>query len=539
MNKNDKRKQQEEYRILMEKKKRRLQKNRTRQSQAQPQKALVKEAAIRKKKQKKNEKKRRISQNLGVILVIVQLVISIIFIGVVLRLNILPFKYVAIIGILLLLLLIGVFVSQIRSKKKCISGKVASIFFSIILLFGSYYIVKSNSALFDITGGNKKVDSIVVAVKTKDAAKKLQDAKDYTFGVQYAMGGDNIEAAVNTINKELGTDVNTKECESIGKQADELFAGKVEAIVYNSAYTAMLEEEIEGFSDKTRIIYTHKIETEVDNEGNGIKVQKEPFSVFISGIDVYGDITTNSRSDVNIIATVNPKTHQVLLITTPRDYYVPIPGISGDKKDKLTHAGIYGVDASMATLGQVYDMGIDFYARINFTSLIDIVNALGGVDVESEYAFTTSKDSGVVMDVKKGMNTFNGEQALAFSRERQNLADGDNQRGKDQQAVIKGLINKMISPSALMGANKLIDSVRGNVDTNMAAKQIQSLIKQQLSEQSPWNIYSVAAEGTGDKQYCYSYKGKPLYVCQPDQTSVDKIKGLVDAVENGETLPAE
>ena len=265
-------------------------------------------------------------------------------------------------------------------------------------------------------------------------------------------------------------------------------------------------------------------------------MKNDTFSVYISGIDVYGAIETNSRSDVNIIAEVNPTTHQILLVTTPRDYYVEIPEVSGGQKDKLTHAGIYGVDKSMKTLEKLYDTNLDFYARVNFTSLITMVDALGGVDVESEYAFTTSEDSGLVMDVVQGTNHFNGKQALAFSRERQNVPGGDNQRGKDQQAVITAMIKKMVSPAILTGANGILNSVSGNVETNMSEAQIQELIKTQLSENPQWTITSMAAEGTGDTQYCYSYSGKPLYVMQPNQESVDAIKEAMDKVENGETL---
>ena len=190
----------------------------------------------------------------------------------------------------------------------------------------------------------------------------------------------------------------------------------------------------------------------------------------------------------------------------------------------------------MATLENLYDMEIDFYARVNFTSLIDIVDALGGVEVESEYAFTTSEDSGLVMDVVQGMNSFNGKQALAFSRERQNVPGGDNQRGKDQQAVITAMIKKMVSPAILTGANGIINSVSGNVETNMSETQIQDLIKQQLADGASWSIKSLAAEGTADSQYCYSYAGQPLYVTQPDAGSVETIKEALKAVENGEML---
>ena len=334
----------------------------------------------------------------------------------------------------------------------------------------------------------------------------------------------------------MGTEITTREYDSLAEQAEALHDGEVDAIIYNEGYTGILEEAFEGYSENTKVIYTHSIKSELENQSTDVQVKDESFSVYISGIDVFGAIETNSRSDVNIIAVVNPTSHQILLVTTPRDYYVEIPGVSGGEKDKLTHAGIYGVDTSMATLEQLYDTDLDFYARVNFTSLIEIVDALGGVDVESEYAFTTSYESGMVMNVSEGTNHFNGKEALAFSRERLNVPGGDNQRGKDQQAVITAMIKKMVSPAILTGANGILNSVSGNVETNMSESQIQELIKTQLSEGASWNITSMAAEGTGDNQYCYSYSGAPLYVMQPDQASVDAIKAAIDQVENGETL---
>lgn len=289
-------------------------------------------------------------------------------------------------------------------------------------------------------------------------------------------------------------------------------------------------------------VYALKVNTALDRiaigeesgrytEQHGIAVKDRPFNVYISGIDVYGDITQNSRSDVNLIATVNPGTHKVLITTTPRDYYVTIPGVSGAEGDKLTHAGIYGIDTSIATLENLYDTTIPFFVRVNFTSVEEIVDVMGGVDVESELAFTTSNDSGLVMDVKKGENHFNGKEALAFVRERQNLPTGDNQRGKNQQALLTSLIKKAMSPMILIRANGMINSVAGNSETNMSEKQIKSLIRMQLSDGKRWDIESVAATGddTG-KQWCYSYKEAPLYVTVPDWSKVEEIKNKIDAI---------
>ncbi|MEF9941992.1 MAG: LCP family protein [Lachnospiraceae bacterium] len=493
----------------------------------------------RRRKKKNIRRENHVSKTVGIVIACIQAVISIVFMVVLAQLNMLPTTYMIVLGCILALLCGVILLTQCKAKKRGIAGKLISIILSISLVFGAFYVVKANKAVGKISGGDFKSDNIVVAVGADDKAKDIKDAKSYTFGVQYAMGGNDVKEAVAAISKEVGKEIKVIEYKNLSEQEDAFFADKVQGIIYNEAYTGMMEENDPEYSNAVKVIYKHEIKKELENSATKVEVKQDTFSVFISGIDVFGKITTNSRSDVNIIATINPTTHQVLLTTTPRDYYVQIPDVTGSQKDKLTHAGIYGVDASMRTLSALYDMKIDFYARVNFTSLIEMVDVLGGVDVESDYAFTTSPESGKVMQVEKGMNTFDGKEALAFSRERHNVPDGDNQRGKDQQAVIEGMINKMISPTILVNANGIIDSVSGNVETNMSEEQIQALIKQQLSDGASWNIQSVAATGTGDSQYCYSYAGKALYVCQPDQASIDHIKALVDSVENGETITVE
>lgn len=265
-------------------------------------------------------------------------------------------------------------------------------------------------------------------------------------------------------------------------------------------------------------------------EEHGIDVTQQPFNVYISGIDVYGEITKESRSDVNLIVTVNPNTHKILITTTPRDYYVTIPGVSGDYRDKLTHAGIYGIDTSIATLENLYSTDIPFYARVNFSSVIDIVDAMGGIDIESEIAFTTSKASGKVVEIKEGMNHLNGKEALAFVRERKAFADGDHQRGKNQQILLSALIKKAISPMILLQASEMIDSVVGNAETNMSEQQMKALLKLQLNDLQGWDIETVAATGDDSgKQYCFSYSGGPLYVCIPDSSCVEEISQKMEA----------
>lgn len=489
--------------------------------------------------QPKGRRKRRPERSkrniLGNILLILQLIVSVAFVGILALSNIIPLKFMVLIGVfLIILLLIGV-VSQIKRRKRGTIGKVYIAVVTLIIGLASYYLGITTGALARITGGNTTVDTMVVAVRADDPAENLADAENYKFGVQYSISGDDMKETVAKINEDLGTKIDEVEYKNVNAQAKALHDGDVDAIIYNEGYKGILEDEFDGYSDKVKIIYTHHIKTELEDLSIDVDVT-EPFSVYLSGIDVYGEITQNSRSDVNIIATVNPKTRQILLVTTPRDYYVEIPEVSHGQKDKLTHAGIYGVDASIRTLSELYDVEIPFYARVNFTSLIDIVNILGGVDVDSEYEFTTSKAAGKVVDVKKGMNHFNGEEALAFSRERKHLPDGDNQRGKNQQAVLTAMIKKMVSPSMLLKANSIINSVSGNVETNMSQKQLQALIKRQLSVGGKWNIKSVAADGTGDQQACFSSGSQELYVTIPNETSVEEIQTEIDRVLNGETL---
>lgn len=484
----------------------------------------------------RERRENRGSRNLGLVLFVLQVMFSGIFAGLLVWLDMLPGTYIAMIFAALLALAAITLVSQLMASGKGIPGKVFSVIVMLVVTIGGFYVYRMSDTLNRVANTNYKVDTIVVAVMEEDKAENLKDAADYVFGVQYRSDGDKVRKAVEQISEEIGKDIEVKEFESVVEQAQALHDGQVGAIIYNEGHQGILSEVFEGYNENVKVIYKHSVKTEIGSLSLHVSVDSDPFTVYISGNDVYGELENNSRSDVNIIAVVNPKSHQILLVTTPRDYYVEIPGISYGNKDKLTHAGIYGVDASMRTLEALYETKIPFYARINFTSMIEIVDILGGIDVESEYAFTTSGDSEHVFDVSKGMNHFNGKEALAFSRERQHLEDGDNQRGKNQQAVIIGMINKMLRPDMIVKANSILDSVAHNVDTNMSNNQIASLIKNQLESGAKWKVYSVAAEGVGSEDVCWSMGAGEYYVTLPDDSSVEKIKELINRVENGETI---
>ena len=383
--------------------------------------------------------------------------------------------------------------------------------------------MKTDDVLKKVGGATYKTDNMVVVVKKGDSAKNIEDAEDYRFGYQTAVDQKNTDKMFKEIESEVGKDVKSEEYSSLMDEAQALLDGKVDAAVFNEGYMSMIDESIDGFSEKVKILYQYGVKTKIKSEKKADVM--EPFNVFISGIDVAGPITTNSRSDVNIIMTVNPNTKQILLTTTPRDYYITIPGVSGDARDKLTHAGIYGVDASMATLENLYGIDISYYARVNFTSLETIVDALGGVDVNSEVEFEQNGYS-----FHKGINHMNGAQALTFSRERHSFAEGDNQRGKDQEAVLTAIIQKATSPAIIKSANEILTTVSDCVETNMTSDEMAKFINMQLNNGVSWNIESQAASGTGDTQACYSSGMQLLYVMWPDENVVSDLSEKMQKV---------
>ena len=488
-----------------------------------------------KKRRRRGRRKNLGSKILGYLLAIVQFFLSVILAVNVMYFDLLPMTYILILAAVLLILLGITLLTQIAAKGKGLGGKIFCIIMCVILAAGSFYLEKVNEAAEKIFGSNTSTSAIVVAVKADDKAEVISDAASYTFGIQYATYEEEMRTGLANIRNEIGNEIEVQEYSDLIDEATALINGEIKAMIYNSSQTSIIQEQIPEFSQETKIIYTHNIVLQIANETVDVSMS-EPFTVYLSGMDTYNEISSADRSDVNIIAVVNPKSHQILLVTTPRDFYVPIPGISGGQRDKLTHAGIYGIDASMRTLEELYETEIQFFGRVNFTSLINIVDALGGLEVISDEEFDTGWESGTEIHVNEGANYFDGKSALAFCRERHALADGDNARGRHQQAVITAMIKKMMSPAMLRGATEIIQSVSDGVDTNFSMDQIQTLIKTQLRKNSEWNIYSVSAEGFGDKQYCYSSGNTPLYVTIPDENSVANIIDLIYRVEAGEVL---
>lgn len=493
---------------------------------------------------KKAEKRRRNRHLGGKILAILQLILSVVFMGLILKLDVLPTKYFIAASLVLFILALICFLLQFRPHAHWV-GKVISVILSVVMILGSVYVGKTMYTLDTVTKVKTyQTDKIVIAVLKENPADSLADAKDYAFGITATLDRSKIDLAITQMNNNLGSEIDVTEFDSYSEQVEALYSGKIDAMIYNQALDELIEENNPGFTEKVRIIDNFNVETEVYMEDvPDLPITKEPFIVFLSGMDVYGDMDETSRSDVNIMACVNPTTKQVLLVSVPRDAYVEIPGITNGEKDKLTHAGMYGIQYSVASMENIFDLDINYYVRINFTSLIMMVDALGGVNVNSECAFSTyykqyneETDTWSYYEYAKGINHLDGVHALAFARERMNLAGGDYQRARNQQLVIEALLEKIKSPAFLTGYTGLLSSLEGKMDTNLTSQQIASLVKMQLNDGADWNIVSASVYGVSSSEYCASYAGSPLDVEILDDDSILAVKEVIDQLMKGEVI---
>lgn len=430
---------------------------------------------------------------------------------------------------------------------KLICG-VLAVVLSVAMVYGTVAAGAVQSALNKISGIMVEKQVTAVIVMKEDDATELGDTRGYKFGILANRDQENTQKLLSAMQESMGQ-IDTKEYETPAAMADALYDDEIQAIILNEGYISLLTEQepYSDFSDRTKIIYEYVTKHEITSIKPSGSITKQPFVIYCSGSDERdSDINAKSRSDVNILAVVNPKTRQILLINTPRDYYLPL-AFNGEL-DKLTHAGMYGVQESMAVLDNLYGTKTSYYGRINFWGLIDIVDALGGIDVYSDYAFDAA--AGDVegygyrsFSFSEGWNHLEGQEALAFSRERYSFSDGDNQRGKNQMKVIQAIIEKATSPSVLAKYQDLLKAVSDNFITNISYDQISSLVQMMQKDGASWNIQTMSAtQGSGDTmQPCYSSYGELLYVMPPDYDSVNRIREVIDQVMNGEeiVLPAE
>lgn len=479
----------------------------------------------------KNKNKAKKKKNVNIISTIIGIIYNIlliIFLGLIIYMDVLPTKYFSLVfGVIIFIafvLNLILFIPKVKTKLK-IPANVFAVLFSIVFALGINYLYNTVDFLGRITSSGYQVENYYVVVLDNETFFKLDDLKSYKIGIltsesdTYKKARQELEKKVKTKNIDYNDNI---------KLANDLLNENVDAIFISEAYKVNLDEEVDNFKNSTKIIETISIKTKTEDISKEVKVTEEPFNIFISGIDTYGSISSVSRSDVNMIVTVNPNTHEILLTSIPRDYYVQLNGTTG-LKDKLTHAGIYGVDKSIKTLEDLFGIKINYYVKVNFTTLIDVVDVIGGIDINSDKSFIAYTDNSV--RIKLGNNHLNGKQALAFARERYAYKEGDRHRVQNQQAVITAIMNKVLSSKTIISKyNSLLNTLDGSFQTNMNMNNITSLVKKQIDTMPKWNITSQSVNGTDSSNYTYSYPNQKLYVMVPDMTTVETAKIKINEV---------
>lgn len=492
------------------------------------------------------KKKKNITSKIYKILSFLLILISIIFLGSLIYCNILPGIYqFLVIGVIVVIDLI-LLILMLKTKKKK-TGAFLSVVLMAMMSVGGYYVLRTAGLLNNLNLNYKIYNYSVVVLKNSDYSK-LKDIEGEELGY-YKTDGEECKASLNKLSKKVSTE--NKSYEEVEKMAGDLLNEDIQVMLVEDTYLDILNEgdgtspvngdasvgsdtthvDISNFNNQTKVIYKFSIMVKTSDISKDLDVTKKPFSIYISGIDTYGSIASVSRSDVNMVVTVNPQTRQILLTSIPRDYYVQLHGKSG-YPDKLTHAGLYGVDMSLQTIEDLLDIDINYYVKVNFTSIIDIVDSIGGVDVYSDYTFTSIDG----YHYTEGYNKVDGKEALSFVRERKAFSEGDRQRIKDQQAMIEAIFRKCTSRSIITKYNSLLNSIDGSFVTNMPTDRLTSLIKMQISKKYKWTITANSLDGDNSSNYTYSYSSSKLYVMEPIEESIEYAKKLIDSVIDGEKL---
>ncbi|MDO5293802.1 MAG: LCP family protein [bacterium] len=476
-------------------------------------------------------------RKLGMVFLTLQLIASVAIVILVERLHMLkPVFLGAIIGGVAVLFLLMVIGNGAKSKFH-ICAKVISALLIIVYGFGAYYLYVARDAAGKVTDVNIQTEKVSIYVLKTNEAETINDVVDGTFAVFNVSGSSNkIDETIASVNAHVNKEIATKEFSDAVSAAKALYEKEVDAIIMDESYVQMIEDNktYKDFETETKVLESYEHKTTLQNLNAVSDVTEKPFSVFISGIDTFGDVNKKSRSDVNMTATINPKTKQILLTSTPRDYYVETT-VSNGQKDKLTHAGLYGIECSIGTLEKLYNMQINYNVRVNFSGFEDIVDALGGITVHSDYDFTSDQGPAFV----KGDNEMNGKQALAFARERHAFAAGDIQRNKDQQYVMQGIINKVCSPTILTNFASILKSIEGNMSTNLKYDDIAAFVQMQINDGASWDVIMIGLDGEGKKLTTYSAPSQSAYVMLPNETKVSNATALINKVLNGEVFTQE
>ncbi len=403
--------------------------------------------------------------------------------------------------------------------------KILSYIVTVILIFGysfgMIYLNKTLHFIGNIDSIKKEVTSYYVVVLKDSKYEEISDL--YGKTMLYYINTD--EDVLSKLKLELIYST-TKNIEQL---KDKLYTKKVESILISDLIKEDLEDKYEDFSSRTRILQTIDITKEVQDITKKVSIKNTAFNVLISGMDSYGNINKTTRNDVNIVVTINPNTNKMLLTSIPRDYYVQLHGKKG-YKDKLTHAGIYGINTAVQTIEDLFNIDINYYVKVNFTTVVDLVDKIGPIEIYSDKNLNLDGCKYVV-----GNNVVNGKCALRFARERHSYLEGDNHRVKNQQEVIKGIFNKLKnSPNILADYNSVLEVMNGKFATNIEMSELTSFIKYEVEDIGKYEIISTQVDGTGSMEYTYSYPHQKLYVMFPNEQSVSNAKEGIEKILNGE-----
>ena len=474
----------------------------------------------------------KIFKFINFVLFVLFFIVSGFFIYSIINTNMLPTHYIVIIGAVLAILLIIHLILTVKNKR--VFSIILDILLSLIAGVQLFAIPKMNEVIhfLDVNFNIKyEVSVFNIMVSTSSSYETIDDLKGQTV----LLFNDTDNKEIEDRLKEKIADVNIKPTEDIMNQLTKLKKDKKNIIVADASfYDTMYENDLE-FGDKVKIIDTIEIKVKIDkDDSRNVNVTMDPFVIYISGIDTRSNsMPTRSLSDVNILMAVNPKTKKILLIHTPRDYYVQLHGTTG-LKDKLTHAGTKkgGINSSKATIEDLYNTTIPFYMRVNFNSVIKIVDAIGGIDIYNDQSYTVRSYVDSSCSYKPGVNkNVKGRCALAFARERHAYQSGDRHRGENQEQVISKIIEKITSSKILLNKySDILSSLNNSFETNIDKEQITSLVKMQLNDMATWNIETYNVSGTGSMEFTYSYPNQRLYVMKPNTSDVETARKKLEEV---------
>ena len=478
-------------------------------------------------KRSKRARSGKVKRSINIALLTIYVLLGGFLLFLIFRHNILAFRYLNVMtaAVVILVALASLLLIIYRKAEKfTIFFLTLAILMSSVSFFALQQFVGFTSHI-NSTSNYSEYSMSVVVLKDSDVHNVTQ--LDSVTGPTDT-DNDNIQKLIADIKTSQSKELTVEQSTSYLAAYKSLVSGEAKAIVLNSVFENIIESEYPDYASKIRKIYTKNITKEVAAP----KVSKnKSFNVYVSGIDTYGPISSVSRSDVNILMTVNQDSKKILLTTTPRDSYVPIADGGNNQKDKLTHAGIYGVDSSIHTLENLYGVDINYYVRLNFTSFLKLIDLLGGVDVYNDQEFTSRHGK---FHFPVGNVHLDSEQALGFVRERYSLADGDRDRGRNQQKVIVAIIQKLTSSEALKNYSDIIQGLQDSLQTNMPIETMMDLVNAQLDSGGSYKVNSQDIKGTGRMGLpSYAMPDSNLYMMEIDDSSLATAKSAIQDVMEG------